>query len=82
MEDMAKYCDELFVLAKGKLILQGNCKEVFSEGELLRSAGLDVPEIYGVVRAMRHKGVDISKYIYTVNGAVDAIAELLEGGVR
>ena len=82
MEDMAKYCDELFVLAKGKLILQGNCREVFSEGELLRSAGLDVPEIYGVVKALRHKGIDISKYIYTVNGAVDAIASSLVGGER
>ena len=78
MEDMAKYCDELFVLSHGKLILQGDCREVFSEGELLRSAGLDVPEIYGVIRSIRHKGIEISKYIYTVNGAVDAIAEYLE----
>ncbi len=79
MEDMAKYCDELFVLSHGKLLLHGDCKEVFSEGELLRSAGLDVPEIYGVVKAIRRNGVDISKYIYTVNGAVDAISQLLEG---
>ena len=79
MEDMAKYCDELFVLSHGKLILQGDCREVFSEGELLRSAGLDVPEIYGVVRAIRKNSIDISKYIYTVNGAVDAICEYIEG---
>ncbi len=79
MEDMAKYCDEIFVMSHGKLILQGDCKEVFSEDRLLRSAGLDVPEITGVVRALREEGIDISKYIYTVNGAVDAIEKYVKG---
>ena len=79
MEDMAKYCDEIFVMSHGKIILHGDCKEVFSEYRLLRESGLDVPEISGVVRALREEGVDISKYIYTVNGVVDAIEKTLEG---
>ena len=73
MEDMAKYCDELFVLSHGRLILHGDCKEVFSETDMLRSAGLDVPEISAVVRSLRKNGIDISKYIYTVNGTVEEI---------
>ena len=85
MEDMAKYCDEIFVMSHGKLILHGDCKEVFSEDMLLRASGLDVPEITGVIRAIREEGIDISKYIYTVNGAVDAIEkyvkEVTENGI-
>lgn len=78
MEDMAKYCDEIFVMSHGRIILHGDCREVFSEDILLRQSGLDVPEITDVVRALREEGVDISKYIYTVNGAVDAIEKYLE----
>jgi len=85
MEDMAKYCDEIFVMSHGKIILHGDCKEVFSEHKLLRESGLDVPEITGVVRALREEGIDISKYIYTVNGVVDAIektlGEVAENGI-
>ena len=85
MEDMAKYCDEIYVMSRGKIILHGDCKEVFSEHRLLRESGLDVPEITGVVKALREEDLDISKYIYTVNGLVDAIektlGEVAENGI-
>ena len=79
MEDMAKYCDEIFVMSHAKLILHGDCKEVFSQSEVLHSAGLDVPEISGLIRALRKKDVDISKYIYTVDGAVEEICKYVRG---
>jgi energy-coupling factor transport system ATP-binding protein len=79
MEDMAKYCDEIFVMSHSKLILHGDCKEVFSQSDLLHSAGLDVPEISGLIRALRKKDVDISKYIYTVDGAVEEICKYVRG---
>jgi energy-coupling factor transport system ATP-binding protein len=49
MEDMAMYCDRIIVMSHGKLILEGEPKDVFSQVKLLQSAGLDVPEtIYTV----------------------------------
>lgn len=80
MEDMAMYCDRIIVMSGGKLILDGLPSEVFSQGELLQSAGLDVPDVAKIVTSLRQKGVRISSDIYTVQGAVDAIVKLASGG--
>ena len=80
MEDMAMYCDEIAVMSRGKMILKGDCRAIFSEREMLRSAGLDVPEITNIVYALKEKGVDISKSIYTVDGAFEAIKRSMNRG--
>lgn len=80
MEDMAMYCDEIAVMSHGKMILKGDCRAIFSEREMLRSAGLDVPEITNLVYALKEKGVDISKSIYTVDGAFEAIKRSMNRG--
>ena len=79
MEDMAMYCDRIIVLSHGKVVLEGKCSEVFSQREILDSAGLDVPEITNIVYALRKKGINISKHIYTVKGAIEAIKEYKGG---
>ncbi len=79
MEDMAMYCDTIAVMSHGKLIMHGDCKTIFSEKEMLAEAGLDVPEITNTVHALRKRGIEISKSIYTVDGAVNAIKEYLRG---
>lgn len=75
MEDMAMYCDSLVVMSHGKLAMQGTCAEVFSQTEMLRSSGLDVPEISNIIISLRQKGINISRDIYTVDGALDAICD-------
>ena len=75
MEDMAMYCDRLAVMAHGKLAMEGSCSEVFAQTEILKSAGLDVPEISNIISALRLKGVKISRNIYTVDGAFSAICD-------
>ena len=83
MEDMAMYCDRAIVMSHGKIVTSGTCQEVFSQHKLLLSVGLDVPEITGIVLALREKGIDIDENIYTVDGAVEAIKRLkLNSGNR
>ena len=79
MEDMAMYCERIAVMSHGKLIMDGNCAEVFSQRELLLSAGLDVPEISNIVYALRKRGISVPADIYTVDGAVDAIVSYVRG---
>ena len=79
MEDMAMYCDSIAVMSHGSMIMHGSCKEVFSEKTMLTDAGLDVPEITNTVYALREKGIDIPRSIYTVDGAVSAIKEYMRG---
>ena len=80
MEDMALYCDNIIVLAHGKVLTSGTCKEVFSQRDLIREAGLDVPEITNTVYALRSKGINISSSIYTVENAYDAIKSYIVNG--
>ena len=82
MEDMAMYCDRVVVMSHSKLIAHGTCDEVFSQHQLLLEAGLDVPEITGIILNLRKKGVDIPDNIYTVDGAVEAIKRLCQGVKR
>ncbi|MBE6663794.1 MAG: energy-coupling factor transporter ATPase [Ruminococcaceae bacterium] len=77
MEDMAMYCDRVVVMSKSKLLLNGTCKEVFSQHQLLKENGLDVPEITNIVLKLREKGINIPSDIYTVEGAIEAICKSL-----
>ena len=73
MEDMAKYCDELVVMSKGKIILNGSCEEVFSRSDILLDVGLDIPQATKLLLALKNKGFDVDCSAYT---AEDAILEL------
>ena len=78
MEDMAMYCDRAVVMSHGQVVTHGTCQEVFSQHRLLLEVGLDVPEITGIVLALREAGIDISEDIYTVDGAVLALSQLYQ----
>lgn len=82
MEDMAMYCDRAIVMCHGKIVTHGTCSEVFSQHKLLLDVGLDVPEITGIILALREKGIDIPDNIYTVDGAVEAIKRYYQGNNR
>ena len=73
MEDMAMYCDRVVVMSSSKMLLNGTCKEVFSQHRLLKEHGLDVPEITNLVLKLNEIGVNIPTDIYTVEDAVNAI---------
>ncbi len=45
MGDVAEMADKVMVIDSGKLVIMGTPEEVFSQGELLKSVGLDLPPI-------------------------------------
>ncbi len=73
MEDMAMYCDDLVVMAAGKILMHDTCAAVFSRAEELIEVGLDVPQITRVAYALQKYGVDIGKDVYTVEWAHDKL---------
>ncbi len=75
MEDMAMYCDDLVVMAAGKILMHAPCAEVFSRAEELTAVGLDVPQITRVAYALQKHGVDIGKDVYTVDWAHDHLLD-------
>lgn len=79
MEDMAKYCDDIIVMASSRLVMSGTRDEVFSRAASLEEIGLDIPEITKLMMFLKEKGIDVPTDIYTVDEAERIILSLLGG---
>ena len=77
MEDIAAYADTVLVMYQGRVALQGTCPEVFAHREELESMGLAAPQISYMVAALRERGFDLPKEIFTVKAAAEALQQLL-----
>lgn len=76
MEDMAAYCDDIIVMAGGKVFLSGSRDEVFSHAGELTSVGLDVPQITHLALLLKERGIALPDGIYTVDAAIAAVYKL------
>ena len=76
MEDMAKYCDDLIVMSGGKVLLSGECNEVFSHSDKLFEVGLDIPQATKLLIALKAKGFDVDCGAYTVEDALEQIKKM------
>jgi energy-coupling factor transport system ATP-binding protein len=77
MEDMARFCDDMIVMAHAKVLMQGSAKEAFSRADELCQVGLDVPEITTLCAMLRERGIPVEEGIYTVEDALAAVSRLL-----
>ncbi len=78
MEDMAKYCDEIIVMNKGKVYMHGTPDDIFADPLALSHVGLNVPQITKLIYKLTEAGVAFSKPIYTVDDAYEEIIKLLK----
>ena len=76
MEDMARFCDDIVVLAHGRLVMQGSGREVFSRAEELAAVGLNIPEISRMCLMLRERGVPMDEGIFTVEHAEQCLLRL------
>ena len=76
MEDMARYCDRLIVMSDGKVVLNGDCREVFSHADMLENVGLDIPQITKLMMMLKEKGIALDGAVYTVEEAFENIIKL------
>ena len=80
MEDIARYCDRVLVMSRGKVWAEGSCDEIFARADELETIGLSIPQISRMLRMMREYGVDIGDNIYTVGDAYRALLPYFTGG--
>ena len=78
MEDAAKYSDEIIVMHRGTIEMQGTPREVFSEAERLRALGLDLPETVKFQRQLVEKGLSFQEVSLTIDEAVNQIKALMK----
>ncbi len=77
MEEAAK-CKRVIVMDKGKILLDDTPKEVFSQVELMKSIGLDVPQVTELVYELNKHGFALDSHIISEAECAQALFELLK----
>lgn len=68
--------DRIIVMDHGKVVLEGTPRKVFSEVEMLKKYGLDVPQMTELAYRLRKNGLDIPADILTTEEMVNALCQL------
>ena len=68
--------DRVVVIDDGRVVLEGNPKQVFSQVEQLKNLGLDVPQMTELTYELRNTGIKIPEDILTIDEMVEALCRL------
>lgn len=68
--------DRIIVMDKGKIILEGKPKEIFSNVEKLKEIGLDVPVMTSLTHELNELGFDLPNDLLSIEETADAICQL------
>ncbi len=81
MEDAAQYSDEIIIMEKGGVALQGKPEEIFSNSDALKKLSLDVPETVKFIHRLEERfNLSLPKSVFTLDAAVDAALSILQKG--
>ncbi|NLK70555.1 MAG: energy-coupling factor transporter ATPase [Clostridiales bacterium] len=75
--DEAAETDRVIVMDEGEVILDDVPKKVFSQVELLKSVGLDVPQVTELIYELKKHGLDIDEEIVTEDECIEALMKIL-----
>jgi len=75
--DEAVQADRVIVMEKGKIIMQGTPREIFSKVDELKDIGLDVPQVTELANRLAQDGIEIRPDILTVEEMVNSLCQLL-----
>ena len=74
MVEAAQYAKRLLVMAKGKIVIDGDSAEVFqNHREALKEVGVDVPQAIKLADILRERGLDISNDVLKTEDLVRQI---------
>ena len=74
--DEAAQADRIVVMDNGEIKLEGTPRKVFSNVELMKNLGLDVPQVTELAYEMKKSGIDISTEILNIDEMVNALCQL------
>lgn len=75
MEEVIR-ADRVYVMDRGKVVMQGTPQSIFSQVDTLKSYRLDVPQITLLAYELRKAGMDIPEGILTRQELVEALCRL------
>lgn len=68
--------DRIIVMDKGKVIETGTPREIFSQVQMLKEIGLDVPDTTYLAYLLKEAGFSISTQLLTIEEVTEAICQL------
>ena len=74
MEEVV-FADHVYVMDKGRLVMDGTPREIFSQVERLKEYRLDVPQVTLLAHELKKAGVPLPDGILTIEELVDAICQ-------
>lgn len=77
MNDIARMSDQVLVIDKGRLAMDGTPSEIFRREEELKAMGLALPDATEIVSQLRKRGMELPADCLTIGQAADAIAAAL-----
>lgn len=75
MEEVV-HADKVIVMDKGKVVMQGSPRTVFSQVEKLKSYRLDVPQVTLLAYELKKKGIPLKDGILTTDELVEELCRL------
>ncbi|MCI9194370.1 MAG: energy-coupling factor transporter ATPase [Angelakisella sp.] len=75
--DEAARCDRVVVVDRGRLLMDGKPREVFSRVEELKAVGLDVPQVTELMHRLRQAGLPVREDIITEEECAAQLEQLL-----
>ncbi len=77
MADIARLCDKVLVMDKGKLVFSGSPQQVFSDEKRLTEIGLSLPPVAEFMHRLHDKKKSIRPDILEIEAACDEICRFL-----
>lgn len=74
--DEAAEADRVIVMDKGKILLEGKPREVFSNVKEIKDIGLDVPQVTELCYELKMNNINIDTNILNVDEMVEALCQL------
>ncbi len=76
--DEAVKANRVIVMDEGNILLDGSPKEVFTNIDLLKKTGLDVPEATELTNILINRGLDLPEDILSIDELVEKLVSILE----
>lgn len=78
MGDIARHCEKVLVIEKGRLALEGTPGQVFSETEKLKNMGLELPPSGVFLETLRNCGIQLDAVPLTIEETEEAIVRWVQ----
>ena len=73
MEDVAALATSVSLMHRSSVVMQGTGEEVVTQGGLLKSMGLNVPQVTEIFEGLRARGLPVSDRIFTIEQGLDEL---------